>query len=67
LQIRQAGDAAWMVEAKAWTAGGAEPERWLLTHTAKEAPINGQASVLGSPFSGTPIQYDDLKITVTAE
>lgn len=67
LQIRKTGDAVWTVEAKAWTAGSAEPDGWLLTHTAKEAPINGQASVLGSPFSGTPIQYDDLKITVTAD
>jgi len=62
LQIRQTGDAAWTVQAKAWPAGSPEPAAWLLTKQSSEAPINGQASILGSPFSGMPIQYDDLKV-----
>lgn len=62
LQIRKTGEAAWTVEAKAWPAGSAEPSTWLLTKETHEAPINGQASVLGSPFSGKPIQYDDLRV-----
>ena len=67
LQIRKTGDAAWRVEAKAWKAGDAEPKEWLITFDAKEAPISGQASVLGSPFSGTPVWFDDLKVTAVGK
>lgn len=63
LQIRKTGDGAWRVEAKAWKAGDVEPKEWLITFEAKEEPISGQASVLGSPFSGTPVWFDDLKVT----
>lgn len=62
LQVRMTGDNAWRVEAKAWKTGEAEPTDWLLFFDAKEAPISGQASVLGSPFAGTPIWYDDLRV-----
>jgi len=62
LQIRETGDGRWRVEARAWPAGEAKPKEWLITQEIKEPPISGQASVLGSPFSGTPIQYDDLRV-----
>jgi len=67
LQIRQTGDAAWRVEARAWNAGDPGPESWLVTYDANAAPIAGQASVLGSPFSGTPIQFDDLRVSGMAQ
>lgn len=63
LRIRKTGEATWVVEAKAWDTSGPEPANWMITHETKESPINGQASVLGSPFSGTPIQFDDLKVS----
>jgi hypothetical protein len=63
MQVRSTGDSAWRVEAKAWKAGDAEPKDWLVTFDAKEAPIAGQASVVGSPISGNVIWYDDLKVT----
>jgi hypothetical protein len=62
LQLRATGDAAWRIQAKAWKADEPEPKEWLITHDVKEAPIAGQASVLGSPFSGTPVLFDDLQI-----
>ena len=67
LQLRKTGEAAWRVEAKAWKAGDAEPKEWLVTFDAKEEPISGQASVLGSPFSGTPVWFDDLKVAGVGE
>jgi len=63
LQIRPISDSAWRVEGKAWKAGEAEPKEWLVSLDAKTPPISGQASVLGSPISGTPIWFDDLKVT----
>ena len=62
LQIRKSGD-AWRVEAKAWKSTEAEPNSWLVEADAKEEPISGQPSVLGSPLAGTPIWYDDLRVT----
>ena len=62
LRIRKTGDALWRVEATAWKAGEAEPQESLISFDTKEAPVSGQASVLGSPFSGTPIWFDDLQV-----
>jgi hypothetical protein len=62
LQIHASGD-GWRVQAKAWKSGEAEPKDWPLTADTKEAPISGQCSVLGSPLSGAPIWYDDLRVT----
>lgn len=63
LQIRKPANAPVVVEAKAWKAGEAESKDWLITYNAKEETISGQASILGSPMSGTPIWFDDLKVT----
>lgn len=63
LELRQIKEGAWRVRAKAWPQGTPEPEKPLLEFAETEAPIPGRASVIGSPFAGTPIWYDDLKIS----
>ncbi|HEY9171845.1 MAG TPA: hypothetical protein VI136_06135 [Verrucomicrobiae bacterium] len=62
LQLRQAKDGAWRVEGKVWADGEAEPKEWTIVADETEKPIVGRASVAGSPFSGTPIWYDDLRV-----
>jgi hypothetical protein len=32
-----------------------------------EEPVGGRASVLGSPFAGTPIWFDDLRVERVGE
>lgn len=61
VQVRKAG-AGWIVEGKAWPAGTPEPAAWTITFETKEAPSAGRAGIWGSPFSGTPIRFDDLVI-----
>ena len=61
IQIRKDGE-GWKVEGKAWKDGTAEPEKWTITWAKTEAPISGPAAVWGKPFSGTPIQFDDLRV-----
>ena len=61
LQVRKAG-AGWVVEGKAWPATGAEPTGWQISIELKEAPSAGRAGLWGSPYSGTPIRFDDLVI-----
>ncbi len=62
LQVRKVAGDTWRVEGKAWPAGSAEPKTWMVSFEEREAPPPGRASVLGSPFSGTPIRYDDLRV-----
>jgi hypothetical protein len=63
LRILQTGDNNWTIEARAWNTGDPEPKDWPLKLVTQEKPISGQASVLGSPFSGEPILYDDLRVS----
>jgi hypothetical protein len=62
LQLRQVKDNAWRVEGKVWAEGRAEPRDWTIAAEETEKPIPGRASVAGSPFSGTPIWFDDLAV-----
>jgi hypothetical protein len=65
LQLRKIKDGEWKVEGKVWQEGS-EPPAWTLSFDEKEEPIAGRAAVWGNPFSGTPIQFDDLKVTRAA-
>jgi hypothetical protein len=65
LRVRQLGSDAWKVEGKAWTQTELEPKEWMISLDEKSPPHDGRPSIWGSPYSGTPIRFDDL--TVTAE
>ena len=62
LQVVKLKDGEWKIAGKVWSPGAAEPKDWTITAEEKEDPIAGKASVLGSPFAGTPIAFDDLKV-----
>jgi hypothetical protein len=67
LQVVKAGE-AWKVEGKAWTQGAPEPEKATVSFDESTEPPAGRAVIWGSPFSTTPIQFDDLLVTrVTAK
>lgn len=67
LQIRKVKAGEWKVEGKAWPQGSAEPKTWMVSCDETEEPVGGRASVLGSPFAGTPIWFDDLRVERVAE
>lgn len=67
LQIRKLKDGAWIVEGKAWLSGEAEPKEWTISFDEREEPVSGKASVLDSPFAGTPIWFDDLTVEKLAD
>ncbi len=62
LRVRQAGS-DWKVEGKAWPEAAAEPKDWMVSVDETNAPHDGRPSIWGSPYSGTPIRFDDLKVT----
>jgi hypothetical protein len=59
LQIASA-DGKGRVEGKVWQKGSPEPKSWQLSVDITETPTSGRPSVFGSPFAGTPIQFDDF-------
>lgn len=61
LQVSKAG-AVWKIEGKAWTQGSPEPKQAMISYDETKDPTPGRASIWGSPFSTTPIQYDDLMV-----
>jgi len=67
LRSRKVKDGEWKLEGKAWSHDAPEPTAWMIAHTEKEEPRPGRALLCGSPFSGTPIRYDDLLVTRVEE
>jgi hypothetical protein len=63
LQVRKVKDAEFAIEGKAWKRGTPEPEKWTVIHTETAEPSAGRASIWGNPFAGTPIDFDDLRVT----
>ena len=63
IQARRTPAGAWVIEGKAWPAGDAEPEKWTVALEEKDAPAAGRPGLWGSPFSGTPIRFDDIAVT----
>ncbi len=63
-QLRPSGKAGeWLAEGKVWVEGAPEPAAWQITFTETAEPAPGRPSIWGLPFSGTPIQFDDLVVT----
>lgn len=62
LEVRPAGQGQWTVQGKAWDSTAKEPDQWAITYNEKTEPTPGRASIVGSPYSGTPIRFDDLAV-----
>ena len=61
IAVRKSGT-GWVIEGKAWPAGSPEPEKPLISLEEPKEPSSGRAGIWGSPFSGTPIRFDDLLV-----
>lgn len=61
LKVAKSG-ATWKVDGKAWLQGATEPPQPTVSFEEKEEPVAGRASLWGSPYSTTPIEFDDLKV-----
>jgi hypothetical protein len=66
LEIRQAKDGQWNVVGKVWRQDEAEPKAASISFVEMEEPVTGRASLLASPFAGTPIWFDELRVNAPA-
>jgi hypothetical protein len=62
LQLRKTAAGSFVIEGKAWPAETPEPEQWTVSLEEKSAPTPGRPGIWGSPYSGTPIRFDDLEV-----
>ncbi len=67
LALLKKGDSAWLLEGRAWTAGGSEPAQPTLTFDETEAPPSGRPMIAASPYADTPILFDDLRCATVAQ
>ena len=64
LQVPKNKEGGWLISGKAWSESDKEPDKWLVTWLEKDKPPAARPSVLASPFAGTPIQFDDIVVSV---
>ena len=67
LRVEQTGDAEWTISGKVWADGKKAPAKPTLTYKETKEPRNGKPSIWGSPYSGTPIRYDDIVVKKIAK
>ncbi len=59
LTLRKEGT-GWVIEGRAWSEGAAPATPQVRWEVPGDLPA-GRAAIWGSPYSGTPIRFDDLK------
>ena len=62
LELTTPAEGKWLVEGKLWQEGQSEPEKPTISFEDADAPPSGKPSIAGSPYAGTPIRYDDVKV-----
>jgi hypothetical protein len=62
LELAQTKPGTWKVSGKAWIEGTAAPGSWTISAVETNEISVGRSSIWGSPISGTPIRFDDLKL-----
>ena len=67
LRVEQTSAAEWTVSGRVWADSKKAPAKPTITHTETKEPRNGKPSIWGSPYSGTPIRYDDIVVKKIAK
>jgi hypothetical protein len=64
LEAKKGAGDAWTITGKAWPADAAEPAEPLIKHEEKNLKGQGKCAIWATPFSGEPVFFDDIKISV---
>jgi hypothetical protein len=65
LEFAKVKEGEFAIRGKAWKDGTKEPAEWMVQSTVTAEVPPGRPSLWGSPYSGTPIQFDDLRVSAT--
>jgi len=63
LWVGDAGGGKVFIKGKVWESSVPEPSQWLISAEDNPTTATGRASVWGTPYSGTPIWFDDFSLT----
>lgn len=63
LEVRKSAETGWVIEGRAWAQGENAPAEAMVRHEVAGDLAAGRAALWGSPYSGTPIRFDDLRWT----
>ena len=55
------GESGWVAEGRAWKEGASVPGEAQVRCVLGAEPPAGRAAIWGSPYSGTPVFFDDLR------
>jgi hypothetical protein len=64
LEAKKGAGDAWSIIGKAWSADAAEPAEALIKHEEKSLKGQGKCAIWATPFSGEPVFFDDIRISV---
>lgn len=64
LEAQKGADDAWTISGKAWPADAAEPAEPMIKHADKNLKGQGKCAIWATPFSGEPVFFDDIHISV---
>jgi hypothetical protein len=60
-------DGKWLLEGRFWSEKETRPEKATISYTSEEPLPSGKAGLMGAPYSGTEIAFDDVTLTPLAE
>ena len=66
LVVSKKSSADWEILGKVWPADGEEPKEPQLKSSASDLKAQGKCAIWGSPFSETPIYFDDIAVSTTS-
>jgi len=64
LDVRRGAGDVWLITGKAWAADAAEPAEAMVKADDKGLKGQGKAGVWGTPYSQTPIYFDDITVKI---
>lgn len=64
LEVKRGEGESWRIIGKAWAANSTEPQAPTIAAEDKGLKGQGKAGVWGTPYSQTPIYFDDITVTV---
>lgn len=66
LDVKRGEGDGWIITGKAWAADAAEPAETMVKAEDKGLKGQGKAGLWGTPYSQTPIYFDDITVKIEA-